>query len=198
MAEYLIQCKVCGNQVSNKAKVCPHCGKRLKMAVWLKIVIAIVVLGVINALIVEIGGGTSTSPKNSHSETVENTVVNEPSPEEIKNEFIATCKEYDYKEISRNPNNYLSQPCKFTGKVVQVLESGRNVDLRINVTKGSYGLWDDTIYVEYKRENPNESRILEDDIITVYGLLNGLKTYNSVLKTISIPLVEAKYIELKE
>jgi RNA polymerase subunit RPABC4/transcription elongation factor Spt4 len=44
MADYLVNCKVCGQQVSKHAKICPHCGKRLKMALWLKIVIGIVAI----------------------------------------------------------------------------------------------------------------------------------------------------------
>jgi RNA polymerase subunit RPABC4/transcription elongation factor Spt4 len=44
MAELLINCKACGKQVSSKAKTCPHCGRRLKMALWLKIIIGILVV----------------------------------------------------------------------------------------------------------------------------------------------------------
>jgi hypothetical protein len=43
MADFLIHCKVCGNQISNRAKICPHCGKRLTMATWKKVLIGIFV-----------------------------------------------------------------------------------------------------------------------------------------------------------
>jgi hypothetical protein len=196
MADYLVPCKVCGMQVSNKAKVCPHCGKKLKMSLWLKIVIGFFVLAAINVARTNMSGG-STSSGSSYSEMNNNVVVDERSPEEIKNEFILTCKGYDYREISRNPDNYLSEPCKFKGKVIQVQESGLNVTLRINVTEGSYGSWDDTIYVDYKRLDSAESRILDDDIIMIYGTLNGIKTYTTVLRSkMSIPWVKAKYIEI--
>jgi hypothetical protein len=35
----LISCKECSKEVSDKARVCPHCGARLKMALWLKIIL---------------------------------------------------------------------------------------------------------------------------------------------------------------
>jgi len=46
MADYLIICKACGQQIAKSAKICPHCGKRLKMALWLKIVIGILVIAI--------------------------------------------------------------------------------------------------------------------------------------------------------
>jgi hypothetical protein len=120
------------------------------------------------------------------------------SPDEIKREFISTCVNYDYKNISRNPNNYISKPCKFNGKVMQVQESGLNVVLRVNITRGDYGLWDDAIYVDYKKASTNESRILDDDIITIYGTLNGIKTYTTIfLSEVSIPWVKARYVEIE-
>jgi len=46
MADYLVNCKVCGMQVAKSTKICPHCGKRLKMALWLKIVIGILIIAI--------------------------------------------------------------------------------------------------------------------------------------------------------
>jgi hypothetical protein len=63
MADYLVTCKVCGQSISNKAKVCPHCGKRLKMAVWLKIIIGIVLLGIIPQAVSGFLSGFSESTK---------------------------------------------------------------------------------------------------------------------------------------
>lgn len=69
----------------------------------------------------------------------------------------------------------------------------------MNITKNQYGYWEDTIYVDYERKSANESRILEDDIITLYGELNGIKKYIAVLgNEISIPHFVAKYINVKE
>ena len=119
------------------------------------------------------------------------------SAEEIKNEFIATCGDYGYQDIARNPDNYEGKHAKFTGKVIQVSEGYfNNVTLRVDVTKGEYDIWDDTVYVNYKYSD-GESKILEDDIITMYGTIDGLKSYTSVLGAkITIPEFTAQYITI--
>lgn len=129
----------------------------------------------------------------------------EKEKQEDKQQFINECQNYNYEDISRNPNEYKDKKAKFEGQVIQVQENGNNIVLRVNVTKtenefadGGY-LWDDTIYVEYTRQEENESRILEDDIIHIYGKLNGVKSYKSVLgDEITIPLVEASYVDITE
>ena len=71
------------------------------------------------------------------------------------------------------------------------------ITLRVDVTEGEYGIWDDTIYVDYEYKDENESKILEDDIITLYGEFIGEKSYTSVLGAkITLPHINAKYIVL--
>ena len=119
--------------------------------------------------------------------------------EEEKNTFKASCQRYTYEEISRNPDAYKGKPAVFTGEVIQVQEQKMApyivATLRVDVTKNEYGWYEDTIYVTYVFPE-GDPRILEDDIITMYGTLNGLKSYTSILgATITIPEFTAKYIE---
>lgn len=124
-------------------------------------------------------------------------------PTESKEKYIESCKEYGYKDISRKPNNYKGKRAKFEGQVVQVQESYGTVVLRVNVTKeenefaeGGY-LYSDTIYVEYKYKDDNEDKILEDDIVTLYGTLNGTKTYTSIVNSdVTVPYLKAEYVEI--
>lgn len=117
------------------------------------------------------------------------------SPEEQEAYFKQGCKTYTYDEIARNPDNYMLQAAKFRGKVIQVIEDGDDVTMRLNITKGRYS-WSDTIYVQYSRTDSSESRILEDDIITVYGLMMGTVTYQSALRgPITIPAMLCAYID---
>ena len=112
-------------------------------------------------------------------------------------EYKGMCNNANYKDISRNPTNYEGSYLTFKGKVIQTQESGNSVILRVNVTRGEYDIWEDTIYVEYERASLDEPRILEDDIISVYGLSKGIKTYKSVMgSAISIPWLSAEYIDI--
>lgn len=122
---------------------------------------------------------------------------------ETKQNFIDSCKEYYYKEIARNPKDYEGKPAKFRGQVIQVQESGDDIVLRVNVTYEAFeylddGIWNDTVYVEYTRKSESESRILEKDIINMYGTLNGTKTYETVMgNDMTIPYFQANYIEIE-
>ena len=124
----------------------------------------------------------------------------EKTPEEIKNEYIASRSDYNYKDIARNPDNYKGAQAKFTGQVKQVSEGYlNNVTLRVGVSCTKYQYIEgydcpDIIYVTYTYSD-GESRILEDDMITMYGSIKGLKSYTSILGAkITIPELEAKYI----
>ena len=111
-------------------------------------------------------------------------------------EYKSSCTAgYSYKELARDPNTYVGKNAEFTGKVIQVSEGLGSTVMRVNVTQGKYS-WDDTLYVTYTPKD-GESRILEDDIITIYGEMQPLKTYTTVMgASVSIPAIDAKYIEI--
>ena len=88
-----------------------------------------------------------------------------------------------YSQLARTPDDYLAKKVKFSGKVVQVMEDGDSIGIRLAVD-GDYdniilGTFDSSIISE---------RILEDDYITVYGLSAGIYTYESTMgASISVP-----------
>lgn len=89
-----------------------------------------------------------------------------------------------YADVARTPDSYKGQLMAFTGKVIQVVEGTSEVNLRV-ATDGSYG---DVILVGYDPAIMGGTRVLEDDIVTVYGTCIGLYTYESTLgASISIP-----------
>lgn len=72
---------------------------------------------------------------------------------------------------------------KFRGKVIQVMEGDDTTQIRLAVGED----YDTILFGEYDSSIVN-SRILEDDIITVMGLSTGLLTYESTMGgDISIP-----------
>lgn len=118
------------------------------------------------------------------------------SPEEEKTWFKADCTAYSYDELARDPNKYFLMHGKYTGKIIQVMEDGDDYQLRVNITKGRY-TYTDTIYVTYKKKD-GESRLLEDDIVTIYGTNFSTVSYTSVLGAkITLPYVIASYIDRK-
>ncbi len=122
---------------------------------------------------------------------------------EKEDAYKAECEKYSYKEIAREPDKYKGKKAKFKGEVIQVqqvsLFGSISYVLRVNVTKtGSYyTYYTDTIYVTYV-VTEDAPRILEEDIITMYGTLKGEKTYTTVLgSSMTIPEFEAKYIDIE-
>lgn len=111
----------------------------------------------------------------------------EIAPEDYKSE----CKDVSYSDIARDSNGLAGQYFTFTGKIIQVMDGS----YRMNVTANDWGSYDDTIIFVY--DTGDGDRILENDIVTIWGQSLGLYTYTSVLGAeITVPAIEAKYISL--
>lgn len=135
--------------------------------------------------------------------TKDSTYVEEPILSD-KEKYIQSCNEYTYKEIARNPHEYLNKNVKFTGEVMQVTETKgwfsdvTTVTVLLSVTKNEYDFYEDNVYCTYTYSK-NESKILEDDIITIYGVCEGDYSYTSVLgSSITVPKVTIKYLDIHE
>ena len=116
------------------------------------------------------------------------------SDEEVKAAFIAKCYSPSYEDVARYPDDWDGYEVRFTGEVIQVLQDGDEYTLRVNVTRGDY-FWSDTIMVYYVAPS-GAARILEDDVVTLYGIMHGMYSYESVMgATITVPLMEALYVE---
>lgn len=88
-----------------------------------------------------------------------------------------------YSQLARTPDDYLAKKVKFSGKVLQVMEDGDSIGIRLAVD----GDYDNVILGTFDSSIISE-RILEDDYITVYGLSVGIYTYESTMgASISVP-----------
>ncbi len=121
-----------------------------------------------------------------------------PEPEMTEEEFKAACTVgYDYKTLARDPKTYIGNKAMFRGEVIQVMEDSGITVLRVNVTQNEWGYWEDTMYVWYIPD-PEEPRILEDDIVTMYGEMQDLITYETIMGgTVTIPQLYAHYIDIE-
>ena len=120
--------------------------------------------------------------------------------EQEKQTFISSCQTYTFEQMARNPDNFKGTNVKLTGEVIQVMEGSYSNSLRVNITKkGTYSTYyTDTIYVSYTPK-AGEDKILEDDIITIYGTAQGDYSYTSTIgASITLPYINAKYIVLQK
>ena len=99
-----------------------------------------------------------------------------------------------YDQLARTPDNYKGKKVKFTGKVIQVMESSGETDLRIAVN-GDY----DTVLLVAYDPSITSTRVLEDDNVTIKGISNGLYTYKSTMSgNITIPLIKVDIININQ
>ncbi len=101
--------------------------------------------------------------------------------------------EYSYTQLARDPDSYIGQKMTFSGKVLQTGDAGsglRYVRLAANSDSNS------VLFVTYE-EDIVPYNILEDDIITIYGVSLGEYTYEAVLgNSITIPWINADIIDM--
>lgn len=191
----MMYCKTCGKEIAKNAKVCPNCGARIKAPIYKKWWFWLIIILIITS------NTTNNVNQNKVTQTTSGDLIEtnkETQPQISEEDYKAMCDTYNYKDIARNPNNYKNKYMKFTGQVIQTSETWGTVTIRVNVTKNEYDFWEDTVYATYKYSDENESKILEDDIVTIYGICKGDKTYTSVLgSNVTIPSIEVKYWDLK-
>lgn len=98
-----------------------------------------------------------------------------------------------YEQLARNPDDWQGKPIKLTGQVVQVVDQKT---LRVAITEDKYGLWSDAVIVIRKTEQP---RILEDDIVKIWGLGDGIQRYIAIFgQSVEAPRVAAVAIKVEE
>ncbi len=115
-------------------------------------------------------------------------------------EYKTLCKTIPYKDLSRTPDTYKLENLYFKGKVIQVVEDTKEglVQLRIDTKMSNYeyvenDYTDDTIYVIIDKYDKN-NRILEDDIVEIWGVYTGIFTYESVMgNEVSLPALLGVY-----
>ena len=96
-----------------------------------------------------------------------------------------------YEQLARTPDKYEGKKVKFRGRVVQVIEGDDEIQIRLAVNDN----YDTILYGGY---DPSivDSRILEDDYITIYGISVGTISYESTMGgQITIPGVAIEKID---
>jgi hypothetical protein len=110
---------------------------------------------------------------------------------ETPEQFKVSCIVVSYDELLRYPEKYDGERINIKGYVVQTTNYGF---LHINMTEDGYGFSDDRTVIYPPEDSP---RIIEDDIINVWGFGGGVETYTTVLGSEkTIPVINAEYITI--
>lgn len=119
-----------------------------------------------------------------------------------KKEFISSCKKIDYIDLVRNPDKHKGENFEFTGKVIQFQSDfGENnyfMLMEVTKTENEYlgDMYDDIVYFTLELPKGTD-RLLENDIVTVWGTCEGSKEYTALLGNQNfVPAVAVKYFEL--
>ena len=100
--------------------------------------------------------------------------------------------DYTYEQLARNPDAYYGDKVTFKGKVLQA-ETGDVNYMRLAVNDD----YDTIIFVTYDNDLL-DYRLLEDDMVVIYGLCSSTYSYEAVSgATITLPWIYAEIIELQ-
>jgi RNA polymerase subunit RPABC4/transcription elongation factor Spt4 len=198
-------CKHCGAEIAASAKVCPQCGGKNKPPIYKRWwFIAIIVLIVLSA----IGGSGSGSDSSASSSTTKASASTASSaasvvPEISEDDYKAECQSVDYKELCRYPEKYEGTKIVVKVKVSQIIDanfSGSEKAWRTYTDNSGYGFYADDEYYMLDKRGGDAVKILDDDIITVYGEFTGLEKITRALTstTDELPRIEVKYADLVE
>lgn len=198
-------CKHCGAEIAASAKVCPQCGGKNKPPIYKRWwFIAIIVLIVLSA----IGGSGSSSDSSASSSKATSKAsastassVASVAPEISEDDYKAECQTVDYKDLCRYPEKYEGTKIVVKVKVSQIIDanfSGSEKAWRTYTDNSGYGFYADDEYYMLDKRGGDAVKILDDDIITVYGEFTGLEKITRALTstTDELPRIEVKYADL--
>lgn len=103
--------------------------------------------------------------------------------------------DYSYNTIARDAESYKGTKVRFRGKVLQEGDAGDSIKyIRLAVDSN----YDTVMFVTYTSDQVSV-RILEDDILTIYGTVAGNYSYETVMgATVTLPWIHSDMIDTSE
>lgn len=103
--------------------------------------------------------------------------------------------DYSYNTIARDSDSYKDTKVKFRGKVLQEGDSGQGLHYIRFAVDSNY---DTVLFVTYDADQVT-GRILDDDILTVFGTVVGDYSYETVMgATVTLPWIHADIVDTSE
>jgi len=147
--------------------------------------VAIIIAGIVIFAIVGVCS-------NSKSQTTPE--ANQAPPKLTISEIKSRAITIPYDDLMRHNEQYVGQIVYYRGKLVQVVSSYGDVyTLRLATKQTQYlGYSDDIVWINY-----NGERLLEKDIVDVWGKVKGLQAYSALFgNQVTIPEIDALFTEL--
>lgn len=139
-------------------------------------------------------GQTSVVTINASGQTCELSVACTSLTEK---DFKKQCKKISYEKLAREPDAHNGEYIKIHGQVIQVLEEDNSVTLRVATKDSGYGNYYDDVVLVYYEYGDQDKKILEDDMITLWGKYGGTYTYETTMGgNVTVPMMYASYFSL--
>lgn len=166
MTNKIMQCKICGKDVANSAKVCPNCGAKIKKPIykrwWFIVLIILVVLGAV------FGSSGSDEPTASNSTA---TVTEQPKIEYTKHTIAEMFDELDANALSAE-DKYDGQYVEITGKLDVIDSDGKYIGLYPG--RSDFELTGVKCYIMTDKQKEKVKTLSIGDRVTVKGKITAV------------------------
>lgn len=163
------------------------------------------------AFLEEDAGTTSTTTdivekqEQTTSEVTEEVKTEETTTEEVvvetEEEYKESCQEYAYKDVLRNPEDYVGKRVKIPVMISSVHEESilNSTKYYFAYSEGEYGWYSGDYYAIFDERVDNSLKLLSDDVIYVYGeIAESEYTSSLILMSEEVFAIKMKYVELLE
>lgn len=118
-----------------------------------------------------------------------------------EDEYKVKCAEVDYKDLCRYPERYSHKKIKVKAKIQQVMDASlfnSSKTYRVQTDTSGYGWYLDDEYFVTDKRTSGSVKLLEDDVIVIYGEFSGMEKVTRALTwtTDEVPGIQMKYAEL--
>lgn len=143
--------------------------------------------------------GTSSSHNHSNKEnSSESQVV--ISEEDYK----SSCKEYDYKEVLRNPSQYIGEKIVITAEIYgsfsyDTLTTTERYYFCYTETEPGNGYFWGNEYAVFDCRINDDTKLLESDVVKIYGeIIQPQKEFYHIISSNDVFCIDMKYVEIIE
>lgn len=158
------------------------------------IITSIIGIGILFAAVTVFSEFLSNNTKEPSSSEITKEI------QESENEYRASCKVVNYKDLCRYPDEYLGTRICLTIQITQIFNQRASSPRRWigRTDNDGYGLYFGDEYYFIDKRASGSVKLLADDVITVYGNFVGLEKLTRALTDMEeeFPKIEVRYADL--